>query len=564
MSQNTQPQEKFDPIIPPWLLLVIAGIAFLVAFGVAFTQGALTVVSIAAFFVSIAALVGWALFAPGQKGAELIGRALRFGGVSIIVTLIFIVALVAVYSVVKSRNWRIDLTQQDTFSLSENSRIAVQALGADPTAPAVRILAFYGVSQAANRDQQSILFDDFVANSNGKISYEFIDPDRNPVLAEQLGVTQPGQIVIVPLNADGTQDTESAQVIDAFSQEQLINGIIRVATTGDFRAYFLSVEDGLELTSTEGGGMSQLNEILTGTLEWTTQEVSLLDIAAGDINLSDPLANGVVVVIPGGKTALSDENIAVLSNFVNAGGDLIVFADVNLDAEEQSLVTADNFTNFLKQNYGVSFSRDLVLDTTQAFSSEFELYTTDYAPGTPITGIFDQIRNPTFVFDTPHPLVLEAAPPSNVVVTTLLSSSEDAYAKSIPALLGGDTERAETDATGPFPLAVSAENSVTGSRVVLVGSKQFPTNRYLDFRSLNVVNTDFTFYSLVWTTAFDDFFTRIPAVTRETTPQDTPIFASEQQLTTINFVTVILIPFGILAIGVYVWWSRRNSAAKES
>jgi ABC-2 type transport system permease protein len=564
MSQNTQPQSSTDPIVPPWLLLAIAGIAFIVAFAVAFTQGAFSVISIAALFVSVASLIGWALFAPDQFRAFISGRTLRFGGLSVIVTIIFIAALVAIYTVVKSQNWRVDLTQQDTFSLTENSRAAVQALGADPTTPPVRILAFYGVAQAANRDQQSILFDDFVANSNGKISYEFVDPDRNPVLAEQLGVTTPGQIAVVPLNEDGSQNTEKAEIVQNFGQEDLINAIIRVSTTGDFRAYFLSVEEGLSLEGTEGNGLSQLNEILTETLQWTTQEVSLLDIAAGDVNLADPVANGTVLVIPGGQSALSDENLAVLTEYVNSGGDLVVFADISLEPDEQALATAENFSNFLRQNYGVSFNTDVVLDVNQAFSSEFELYTTSYTPGTPITTVFDQVRNPAFVFDTPHPIAVEASAPENVTVTTLVNSSDTAYAKSIEELLAGSVEATEDDPKGPFPLAVTAENTATGSRLVLVGSKQFPSNRYLDFRSLNVVNYDFSFYSLVWVTGFDEFFTRIPPVTRESRPQDAPIFASEGQLTTINLVTVLVIPFGILALGFFVWWSRRNRIATES
>jgi ABC-type uncharacterized transport system involved in gliding motility auxiliary subunit len=564
MSQNTQPQEKFDPIIPPALLLAIALIAFVVAFAVAFTQGTFSVVSIAALVVGVVSLVAWGLFSPDQARALFTGRGLRFGGVSVLVTLIFLVALVAIYSVVKAQNWRIDLTQQDTFSLSDNSRTAVQALGADPTTPAVRIYAFYGTAQAANRDQHSILFDDFVDASSGKISYEFVDPERNPVLTEQVGVTTPGQIAIVPLNEAGEPNAEQAELVQTFNQEDLINGIIRVSTTGDFRAYFLSVEEGLELEGAEGEGLSQLNDLLTNTLQWTTQEVSLVEIASGAVNLADPLANGTVLVIPGGETALTDENIAVLQEYVTNGGDLVVFTDTNLEVGEQSLSTADNFTNFLRQNYGVSVNRDIVLDATQAVSSQFEFFTTNYTADTPITAIFSQIRNAALIFDTAHSIAVEATAPENVTVTTLVNSGDTSYAKTLEELVGGNTEQAEDDPTGPFPLAVSAENVQTGSRLVLIGSKGFPTNRYLDLRAASVLNTDFTFYSLIWSTRFDEFFTRIPPVTRETRPQDAPIFASSQQLTTINLVTVLLIPFGILSLGVYVWWSRRNSVAKES
>lgn len=561
---NTQPKQ--DPIIPPSLLLGIAGIAFLVAFAVAFTQGPTgTTIAIAAFGVGLASLIGWGLFAPDQLRAFITGRGVRFGGLSIVVTLVFIVALIAVYSVVKSRNWRIDLTEQDTFTLNAPGREAMASLGADSRVPPIKIYAFYGAGQAGRRDQDTLLFDDYQDASNRKVTYEFVDPDKNPVLAEQLGITRPGQIAIVGNNPDGTQDIEGAQLINFVSQEELSNAILRVAATGDFRAYVLTVEEGLSLDATDSTGLANLKRLLVNGLSWKAQQVSIVDLTTGAVDLADPLANGIVLVIPGGKTALSDDALKFITDYLDAGGDAVILADINVDVGEESLATADNLTNYLRDNYGVSFNRGVVLDTRPALESPLVIFTTDIPTNTPITSAFAGVENVSLILDAPHPIDIAPNPPANVTVTPLVNAGDTTFTKTIEQLVNGDVNLTDSDPKGPFTLAAMAENTATGSRVVLIGSREVAGDRYAQFASLNVLDLEFMLRSMVWATKFEDFFGTLPSqIQREARPQDAPIFASQQTLTAINLITVLVLPFGALALGVYVWWSRRTGLAKES
>jgi len=49
-------------------------------------------------------------------------------------------------------------------------------------------------------------------------------------------------------------------------------------------------------------------------------------------------------------------------------------------------------------------------------------------------------------------------------------------------------------------------------------------------------------------------------VQQQQRPQDQPIFADEQSLRNINFITIFILPFGVLLIGVLVWWNNRERA----
>ncbi|MCA9909851.1 MAG: hypothetical protein KC519_14440, partial [Anaerolineae bacterium] len=126
------------------------------------------------------------------------------------------------------------------------------------------------------------------------------------------------------------------------------------------------------------------------------------------------------------------------------------------------------------------------------------------------------------------------------------------------SLLTGDPDaltKTDSDASGPFVVAASAENTQTGARIVLFGSVSPALDaiaQLSDQTSLTVA-----FNSLFWTTQFNDFFQSIN-VPQQDRPQDQFFVASQQQLRNISFVTQWLLPFGLLAIGGLVLWSRRE------
>lgn len=572
-NPNTPTTTDSEPFIPPNIMLGLGVLGIVVAVLVRLTQPEFGVVGWGALAFTLLALIAWAVLAPDQVRELARGRALRFGGISVLVTLIFIVALGFAYGFIKDRGWRTDLTESDEFTLSEDSRDAMSAVANDPNVPALHIILFYGANQASQRDQDVVLLEDYVVaatpSSGGasKLTYEFVDPDRNPTLLESYGA-QPGQLAVVAINPDGTYDTENAEVfspIDPFTgaadlQTALTNAILRAAASGDFRAYFLTVEDGAEIEDEGDTGLSTLNSSLADSFNWNTQQVTFAQLAGvqGAIVLNDPLADGEVMIIPGGSEPLRDQDLQIIIDYVNAGGDLVIFADVGADNEGESLATADNMNEWLNAAFGISLSRDVVLDQLQAVQSPALPYSVDFADDIFITGSFagDQAL---VVFQVPHPILIADTLPTNVSVTELAYSSDQAFLKSVDDVLDNDLAPAEGDERGPFVLAVAAENEATGSRIVVFGSSDVPLNLYAQARSAGIYDLDISFNSLVWATGFDNFYSEnIETVDPAQSQQDTPIFASAQEIRTINVITLLVMPFGVLAIGALVWWFSRE------
>ncbi len=551
--KNSQPEAQ-DPIIPPSYLLGLSFISFLVAAFVALTQAEFSVVGIGALVLGVLALVLWVVLAPDQARGTLTGRTARYGGTSLLITLLLIVALVFVYVAVRSFGARIDLTERNDFSLTTESRQAITALGADPSLPRIKLVGFYSSQQIGLRDQGQPLLQDYATTSGGKIEYEFVDPDLQPGLVQSYSVTTNGQIVVAAIDSEtGELDLENAERVSSASQEELTNAILSVAAQGNFRAYFITVADG------ESEGMASLKDTLTSRFDWTVEEVTLIELTNPEstITLNDPNIDGEVMIIPGGSQALSEQELAVLTNYLNAGGNVILFAGTNLNDDRTSLATDPALTTYLAANFGISVLPDVVFDTEQAFQSPIAPVVNDFDTTSFITtnGI-PPGGQAAAVFELTNSLALSQPTPANVTVTALARTSASSFSKSdIEGILSGTVTRADTDPTGPLVVMAQAENSQTGARLVVMGS----TAPALDtFSVLNVDNLSLTFNSLVWVTDFVNYFQDI-TVLQQQRPQDQPMFASEATLATATGV-VTLLPFAVLFVGIYVWWSNRPRA----
>ncbi len=564
-TQTPNPNlDEQEPFIPPFYMLILAAVGLIIAIISALTQASVSVVGWGGLGLAILSIVVWAFMAPDQARSLITGRTARYGGTTVLVTILFLAALVAIYSVVKGRNIRTDLTQRDTFSLNEQTRKAIAGLAVEPKVPNIKIFAFYTNAQASQKDQDTILLDDYAKTSNNKISYEFIDPDRTPGAAQQYKITSNGQLAVVPLDANNQPLVDKAQTVSLSNQENLTNAIMRVAASGNFHAYFLSVDGGLKLTDTSDKGLSQLNDQLTNRFNWKTQEVSLIDLTAPDskVKLNDPTVDGEVLVIDGGTGALPDAQVKFITDYLDKGGKLAIYAaPLNADGKP-TLAAADNLSTYLYDKFGLRFANNVVLDKVQAASqSPFYPAAVDFDSSQYITKDFAG-QQAFMIFETPRSIDVAPTAPADVTVTQLVKSGKDAYAKTDPKVLAAtdisQIDPVDADPKGPFVLMASAENTKTGARVVLVGSQYAPSNQYASLLSANVLDLEIAARSLFWTTKFDDFFSKIPQLQTTQKPQDQPIVMDSQTARTVNFVLIILLPFGVLLIGIIVWWSGRE------
>ncbi len=546
-----------QPFLPPRSLLLLAlaaGLAGLLAFAV----NADAVVAWGALGIALLALLGWAFTAPQQLRAVLTGRTLRFGGTSLLVTLVVLAALVAIYTFVRQANLSVTLSQSNEYALSSEGRSAIAAIGADPTLPQVHVTTFISATAAGIRDQLELLMAEYVSVSQGKVISEFVDLDRNPLRAEQMGAANPNQQFVTRLNAEGEPDLEEGELLRFFSQDGLTNAILRNAVAGDFRTWFIEVEDGPGMNASGPEGLSTLSLGLEQQLDWTNREVPLLDFTRPEsaLRLNDPAIDGEIMIIAGGSRPLSEPELAVLTDYLAGGGKLILLAAPGLETGSAPLAADAALGDWLYRHFGLRFRNDMVLDRSQAFQNPLYPVSTEL-------DAYHRITQPysagfALVFEAPHSIEIAEEPPATVTLTSLASSSADSYnMRDFSAVLEGNIEPEETSLTGPLVLAAAAENSETGARVVLFGSTSMLANGFTGING--VANFDVAVDSIFWATDFEDWFSQVN-IQSAARPQDAPLFADAQSLALINVITSLLLPFGVLAIGALVWYRNRESA----
>jgi len=316
------------------------------------------------------------------------------------------------------------------------------------------------------------------------------------------------------------------------------------------------VEEGLSIADTSPAGLGNLSGRLQNVFGWTVEEVSLFQLAAteSEFTLLEPGTDGEVLIVPGGAQALAEPEAEFLVDYLEQGGDVILMAAP--DIEQAALASTETLNTYLVENFGLSFGSGVILDQQQSFQSADFIVVDSLSSANFIT----QNVPPNAVLVAPfsRPIELAEVVPTDVQVFDLAQSSQASYLKSVEELLQNeDFQATEEDPAGPFTVLAAAENTQTGGSVVLFGSYGTATNQFDQFQE--AANSQIVQNSLVWATDFDEFVQEIPQVTNlDLTPADAPVVADNQQLNLISFVSLFLLPFGVLAIGGLVWSLRRR------
>ena len=140
-------------------------------------------------------------------------RSAVHGTNSLILAIIFLGILVFINLISFRHNQQFDLTESGFYTLSEQTKKIIASLPRE-----VRLTAFFQIDSPEKK-----LFQDrmqSILESSDKINLSFIDPDKNPAITKQYGITTYGTVVL-------ESGKKESQVRDP-SEANLINGILKV------------------------------------------------------------------------------------------------------------------------------------------------------------------------------------------------------------------------------------------------------------------------------------------------------------------------------------------------
>jgi ABC-type uncharacterized transport system involved in gliding motility auxiliary subunit len=472
--------------------------------------------------VLVLGLAVYSILNPDAVRRFISGRQARYGSNALVMSLAFVGILVVVNVLVYQNPKTWDWTEGKQHTLAPQSIQALNTLPAKVTA-----IAFFSPQSSTETARQ--LLTDFQSSSKGKFDFRFVDPNSDPLLARQDGVTGDGQIVLTMGNA-----TETASGADETS---ITEAMVRLISPAARTVYFLTGHGEPDINGTDPGALSRARETLT-TKNYT---VKTLNLAADNKIPADAKA----IVIAGPQNPLLDSEVALLKAYVDKGGALVVLEDPTPFTKIGT--SPDPLADYFQSDWGITLDNDVVIDLTS--SQPLNAISSSYSTSAPIT----QHMTTVTIMPQARSVSVAKSLPNGVTGVPLIMTAQNSWGETNLASLQSNQQISfdpATDIAGPLNLGVSASNALTGGRVVVFGNSLFATDKGFDAYA----NGDILMNSLDWAAQQSNLINITPrtAVAR--------VFNAPTQLQFIAILlgSVILIPGLIVAAGISNWLARRR------
>lgn len=470
----------------------------------------------------VAGLALYAILDPAGVRRVLTGRQARYGSNALIMSLAFLGIVVVVNVLAYQNPKKFDLTEDKQHTLAPETLQALERLP-EP----VKAIGFYSTQYP--RGTAETLFNDLKSSSLGKFDFQFVDPNADPVLARQYGVTGDGKIILVMGNSKETV---------SYADENLVTqAMIRLISPQSRVIYFLTGHGEPDLNASDASSMLRAKE----SLEGKNYSVQSLNLAAENQIPADAKA----IIIAGATQPLLDQEVAHLKDYVDTGGSLIVLADPT--AFTQQIAAPDPLGKYLQEDWGITLQDNVVIDL--ASNQPLSAVSASYSGSSPITSHTTSLT----IMPQARGLSLTTTPSNDVSLTALILTSSQSWGETDLAQLQATKQiafDAATDIPGPLTIAATAENSSTHARVVVFGNSVFARNEGFDAYA----NGDIFINAVDWAAQESDLINITPKtpVARTFNPPGQLAFVF------ILLASVVLIPGLVLVAGVSNWLSRRR------
>jgi ABC-type uncharacterized transport system involved in gliding motility auxiliary subunit len=470
--------------------------------------------------IFVLGLAGSVLLAPEQARTFLLGRQLKYGSTAGLMLAAFIGILIFVNLLAYQVNKSWDLTEGQKNTLAPETINLLKSVPAPVTAR-----AYY--STRIDSSEVRKLLDNFKQASNNQFSFEFIDPETNPVAAQNDGVDRDGTVVV--------QMGSSKEQAATPDEQSLASAIVRMQNPEGRTVYFLTGHGEADL---EQAGDTAYT-LVKRTLVNKNYTVKTLNIGQEGKVPQD----AKTVVIAGLQQPLAASEVKLLEDYLSKGGALIVTEDPT--ALTKFGDAPDTLTDLLGR-WGITLETDVLIDPNA--NPPLLVYADPLNYGRhPIT---DKMRGVNATFFTARSLKLDTAP-EGISVTPLAKTYSNAWGETDFSSIENNQVSFDQakDLTGPLVLGAAAENTATKGRLVVFGDSEFAADAlYKKGNGGILIN------AIDWTTGQENLINLTP---KNNTPRT---FNPPGTLGLVGSIlaSICLIPLLIVTGGFAAWLSRRR------
>jgi ABC-type uncharacterized transport system involved in gliding motility auxiliary subunit len=496
-------------------------------------------------------------------------RNLRAGTSAAAIALVF--ALVAGANYLSARHWvRGDWTKTKIYSLSQTTRKVVAGL-----ARPVQVTVFMTRNSRLYRPVSELL--NGYRAASPKIEVEVLDPERNPMRAQELlkqfAIRQNTVVFrsgdrkkyveedkIADFDYSGLQQGAAPQIKSFKGEEAFTSAILDVTEKTVSKIYFSTGHGEPKLDSQERGqGFGQLKQLL---------ERANLSVAPWSSLGKDTLpVDASAIVVAGPKAAFLPPEVGALQKYADGGGRILLMLDPVLP--EASAPPADlGFGEFLS-TYGIKLGNDIVIDPANAVPmvGPETVIANDYGIH-PIVRSLSEEGLPV-VFPLARSVSKPENPPAGYVEMMLVDTSKDGWGETSLARLEA-VKKDKEDTPGPVSIAVAVESVAKDAgkkdaekkdkdanapapprpfRLVAVGNSRFAANGTIG----NAGNANFALNAISWLAGQERLVGIAPK-----TPEQASLALTRAQVNRIGLFAIVGMPVFAIVLGVWVWYRRRD------
>jgi ABC-type uncharacterized transport system involved in gliding motility auxiliary subunit len=491
------------------------------------------------YLVAAAALVLVHLVLRWEDVARGLGRRqLKYGTNTFVLVVVVLGLLGAANYLVSRHTERFDLTKDQRYSLSDQTRKVLAGLKDD-----VKVTYFQRQRDMARGEDR---LKEYTALSP-RLKVELVDPVQSPARAQAYDVRGPWPILVV-------ERADRRERVSNDSEQDITNAIIKVTREGKKTVCLLEGEG--ERSGEDSGerGFSGVKSSLTK---------SLYDVRNVLLMREKTVPSDCTVLLVGGpEKDLLPETTAAIRDFVKKGGKAFVMVEAELKERYPNLVA-------LLKDWNIEAGNDVVVDVSGMGQllglSELAPLAMDY----PWHAITRDFRLST-VFGAARSVQAGKGTVEGVTAQDLVKTSPQSWAESDVSLKGPIRFEESKDRMGPIALAAVAtvkgptpaptptpspapspapeEPKAKEGRVVAVGDADFASNSLLGVQG----NQDFFLNAVAWLAEDADLISIRPKE-----PENQALFLSRQVQQNVAWLALVILPGLFVVLGVVTWWRRR-------
>lgn len=476
---------------------------------------------------TITAVIGALVLVYANRGELLAAsrtRQARYGANSVVLT-ISVIGIIGLLNYLGGRyHYRFDLTEAKTFSISDQTKNILKDLK-EP----VTVTAFYQENNPSLRQAKDLLSNYTYVSDKIKVSY--IDPDRQPAVAQKYGVERYGTTVF--------EMGDRKEKVTTVSEQDFTSALIKLVKKKETKVYFLNGHGELSLEEFGDKGISKFKEAL-GKDHYSCEALNL------PAKQQVP-ADADVVVIAGPRAPLAAKEVDLLDTWMAKGGKLLAMVDPTVDAGLGKLF----------KTYGVELGNNLVIDPLSHSWTDV---------GTPaVTNyrwheITKGMAGVATFFPRTRSVSLAKQQPTGQLGSVLAETTPAGWGETDLGNPKMGYDKAK-DMAGPVSLAVAVGRDAKDApkpkdgekavqtRLVVVGNSSFVSNGIL---GQSATNADLALNSINWLAQEESLI-----AIRPKQPQQRQISLTGGQMNGIFTLSVLGVPLAVLALGGIIWWRRR-------